>query len=86
MKLQNLYNTFKAAAKKYDELDQAFENDFENEELEQELDSYYEDTYYPAFTNLLNELMKLTGCDRATAHKMIESKEFENMMNCKIIG
>lgn len=81
MKIKELYLKYLEASKEYQELYERFGNDFENEELEAQLDNYYENNYYPAFTKLIDQVNIETGIEKRIIRKMIDTKEFNNLMN-----
>lgn len=83
--MQDLYREFKKASEEYDRLDQMLAADLENEELEAQVDSYYEGTYYPAFRALVDEVKAKTGASEPIARFMIENPKFEELMNQYIV-
>ena len=85
MKMQDLYREYKRTAEEYDRLDQMLEADWENEELEAQVDRYYEETYYPAFRELVDEVKEKTNCGETIARFMIENPKFEELMNQYIV-
>ena len=80
-RMKELYKAYRETDKRIAELEERFDKDFTNEQLEMELDDYYTYIHYPAFVKLENAIKELTGIDqRGVIIKMIESEKFEKLM------
>lgn len=72
MKIKELFRKYNEAEARVNAADDAWENDYENESLEKEFDEAYK-AEHKAFTELANEIEKLTG-------GAIDAKTFRAMM------